>query len=162
LVKDRDKALMSPNTMHLILQRLLTGTLLVSAVGFAASPMAPGNGTTPTKFVTTGLGKSVRIGTVTITPISVLEDSRCPANVQCIQAGTVRIAARLRMNGKSETATLGFLMPHQLRDRWIHLVAACPNPMHPVTIAPVDYRFTFVLEPNAIAPPYKGNCNSPK
>ncbi len=157
---DLDYVPMRTNKRHLLLQRLLTAALFVCLPGCAISLKAPANSSVPSKFATAGLGKRVRIGTVAIMPLSVLEDSRCPANVQCIQAGTVRIAAKLRLQGKSETATLGFMMPYQLGDRWIHLVAACPYPVHPVTIAQADYRFTFAVEPKAIATAYEEKCFS--
>ncbi len=162
LVKNHDKALMNSNMRHLISQRMLPSILIACLAGCAASPTAPANGTDPSKFVTAGLGKSVRIGTVAITPLSILEDSRCPANVQCIQAGTVRIAAKLQTNGTTETAKLGFMTPYQLGGRWIHLVAVCPYPVHPMKIAKAEYRFTFAVEQKAIGPLWAGTCNSPK
>lgn len=46
-------------------------------------------------IVSTGLGKEVSLLGLKITPVEVLEDSRCPVDVVCIQAGTVRVATTL-------------------------------------------------------------------
>ena len=41
------------------------------------------------------LQETVQTGKVALTPLEVLEDSRCPIDVQCIQAGTVRVKVRV-------------------------------------------------------------------
>jgi hypothetical protein len=41
------------------------------------------------------LGETAMVSPARVTPIEVLEDSRCPAGVQCVWAGRVRIAARV-------------------------------------------------------------------
>ena len=45
------------------------------------------------------LGQTARVGGYEITPVRVLEDSRCPANARCIRAGelTVRALVQRRM-----------------------------------------------------------------
>lgn len=51
--------------------------------------------------INTNEGIAVRIGEtgealgIRITPLEMLEDSRCPSDVQCIQAGTVRVRVKL-------------------------------------------------------------------
>lgn len=45
--------------------------------------------------VTAGLGQSVRVGGVEVRPLEVLEDSRCPQDVDCVWAGTIRVKVRV-------------------------------------------------------------------
>ena len=100
----------------------------------------------------------VRSGDVAITPLAVVEDSRCPANVQCIQAGTVRIAARVQSSGARRNATIGLTAPYQLEGEWVHLVAVCPYPRYPVAHGPTAYRFTFLVNQGPKAPDYARPC----
>ncbi len=48
------------------------------------------------------LGEKVLFGNTYITPLEVLEDSRCPDNVQCVQAGRLVFRAKLERNGKTQ------------------------------------------------------------
>ena len=45
--------------------------------------------------VQTSLGQGVRVLGITITPQEVLEDSRCPADAQCIWAGAIKVRGAL-------------------------------------------------------------------
>lgn len=45
--------------------------------------------------VTARMGQEVSALGVHVTPLKILEDSRCPIDVTCIQAGTVRLQAKL-------------------------------------------------------------------
>src|SRR6185437_3005515 len=60
---------------------------------FAACPIAGATSTAVT--LQAKIGQTISGLGVTITPMKVLEDSRCPVDVECIQAGTVRIDAEL-------------------------------------------------------------------
>jgi len=55
-----------------------------------APPGAPG-------AATVGLGETARLGDVDVRPLAIVEDSRCPSDVQCIWAGRVRL--RVAMAG---------------------------------------------------------------
>lgn len=45
------------------------------------------------------LGEKVRVGDVTVTPVAVVEDSRCPINARCIWAG--RLVVRTQIDGQA-------------------------------------------------------------
>ena len=45
--------------------------------------------------VSARLGETVRLGRLAITPLQVVEDSRCPVGVQCVWAGRLRLSVRL-------------------------------------------------------------------
>lgn len=56
---------------------------------------------------THGLGVEQRLtADVAITPLAVVEDSRCPVDVFCIQAGRLVITAQIDHPGGSTTRTL--------------------------------------------------------
>src|SRR5436853_3142264 len=61
---------------------------------FAACPTAT---TTQSGTVTlqAAIAQTVSGNGVSIVPLQVLEDSRCPTDVQCIQAGAVRLKAQI-------------------------------------------------------------------
>ncbi|PIT93049.1 MAG: hypothetical protein COU06_02065 [Candidatus Harrisonbacteria bacterium CG10_big_fil_rev_8_21_14_0_10_38_8] len=83
---------------------------------------------------------------VTITPLEVLEDSRCPVDVQCIQAGTVRLRAGL-VSGLGE-ADQEFTLnkPVTTEAEEIVLVSVMPEPMSTRTISLGEYQFFFEVK----------------
>jgi hypothetical protein len=90
-----------------------------------------------------GVGQEVGGLGVRITPTQVVEDSRCPNGVQCIQAGTVRVRATL-VSGLG-TATPVFVLdkPITTETEIVTLVAVSPVPTKDVTITNKDYVFTW-------------------
>jgi hypothetical protein len=78
-----------------------------------------------------------------ITPLEVIEDSRCAIDVQCIQAGTVRV--RVRIEGGMGTATETFSLNGTITTETeaITLVAVRPENESGKQIASKDYRFVF-------------------
>ena len=89
------------------------------------------------------LGEAVTVLGIKITPLEVIEDSRCPIDVQCIQAGTVRLKVRLESGlGKSEMI-LGLDKTITTEAENISLTSVTPAPRASVKISPADYQFTF-------------------
>lgn len=80
---------------------------------------------------------------VKIVPHEVLEDSRCPANANCIQAGTVRVRATLEsgLGSTEQVFTLG--TPITTEAEVVTLVEVLPQAQPDLTIAPSDYMFIF-------------------
>lgn len=85
------------------------------------------------------IGETVQVGPATIQPTALLEDSRCPAGVQCVWAGRVRIAAE--MNGTRTEMTLG--QPVSTAGGSIVLAEAYPQARKDTTYYPDEYRFGF-------------------
>lgn len=105
------------------------------------------------------LDQKGEIGGVAVTPLRIEEDSRCPTGVQCIQAGTVRLAVRLEESGARHETVLTLAQPIELADgRELSLAAVCPYPRHPGTIAPTAYRFGFALGGDGSGPPPDHAC----
>ena len=122
--------------------QLLNLALFASMAGCAA-----GAGTAPPspyRPLTVGLGERARIGAVALTPLRIEEDSRCPASVQCIQAGTVRVAVRLDDARGRSSAVLTLDRSFRLRDGdSIVLTEVRPYPERPGPIPRSSYRLTF-------------------
>lgn len=97
-------------------------------------------------LATVAIEQRAELGGVAVTPLRVEEDSRCPAEVQCVQAGTVRLAVRVEEGGAGRETVLTLGQPMGLIDgRTLRLAAVCPYPRHPGAIVRADYRFTLVL-----------------
>lgn len=95
--------------------------------------------------VSAGIGGRATALGITVTPLAVLEDSRCPIGVTCIQAGTVRIRAMVDgPDGSSEIAlTLG--EPARTGDMVILFGQVEPVAESGVTIDESDYSFSFQI-----------------
>lgn len=144
--------------MRFVRQTLTASAMLASLSACAATPEKPGSGAAPPETFIAGIGMRVRAGDVAVTPLSVIEDSRCPADVQCIQAGTVRLLIRLERRRATSDVPIGLEAPYDLGDGWLHFVAACPYPRHAVAHVQGDYRFTFLIGHEPTRPAYQGSC----
>lgn len=52
------------------------------------------------------LGQAVEVGSVAVTPMAVVEDSRCPINARCVWAGRLVVTTRIDGAGWRDTADL--------------------------------------------------------
>ena len=89
---------------------------------------------------TAPLNEAANLDGLTVRPLAVIEDSRCPAQVQCVWAGRVRIRAEVSGNGTQEL-TLG--EPLALRSGTLTLVDVRPSKRAAEPIAARAYQFTF-------------------
>jgi hypothetical protein len=126
-------------------------TLAACAVPLAGSERPAADA--PATFAS-AIGTRSASGSRGITPLAVVEDSRCPASVQCIQAGTVRVQVRLEEAGGSRVATVGIRQPAELHGAWLHLIGVCPARTTPQRLLDSDYRFTFTIS-DAAHPPHE-------
>ncbi len=78
-----------------------------------------------------------------ITVLSIVEDSRCPIDVQCIQAGTVKVTIKIEsgMGIATETIALGRTITTETEA--ITFVSVRPERESKKTISNTDYRFIF-------------------
>ncbi len=83
---------------------------------------------------------------VSITVGKVLEDSRCPIDVQCIQAGTVRVKTQLvsALGTAEQIFTLNKSITTEAET--ITLVEVSPAPHSKQTIGSSEYVFTFEIK----------------
>lgn len=108
---------------------------------FAACP--PLEATTATIHTTMG---QVMTGIhVSITPHAVLDDSRCPTDVQCIWAGTVKTKVTIKTPEGTSEETLEIGKPIHKGSYTITFTELTPAPHSGETIPDASYRFTFTV-----------------
>jgi hypothetical protein len=97
-------------------------------------------------LVEVGLGQTASSLGVTITPLEVLEDSRCPIDVMCIQAGRVRL--RVSLTSGLGRADQVFIIgePIATKAEEIALIEVKPAKVSTIPIKDSDYRFTFKIQ----------------
>lgn len=86
------------------------------------------------------IGETLRVGPATIVPVQVVEDSRCPAGVSCIQAGTVRLSVRID-GGNPLELQLG--QPATAAGGNLTLVEVSPGRRKDSKLYSDEYRFGF-------------------
>lgn len=116
---------------------LLFAVLLVLP-GCATS--SQGGGLSPDGLSRARLGETVPVGGPRVTPLGVLEDSRCPTNVHCVRAGEVRLSVRIDLGSGSQIREVTQGRPISVADGMLELVEVRPDKTTD-TIAPKDYRF---------------------
>lgn len=104
-----------------------------------------------------GLGQQVRVAEgVYVMPLAVLEDSRCPAHVQCIWGGRLMLSVRVTAGGKDTAAVLTLGAAQPVDRGYVTLESALPEPRGGM-ISPQDYSFMFSYasmppDSNAVSP----------
>lgn len=89
------------------------------------------------------LGESVTVDGPRVTPLQVLEDSRCPMNARCVWAGQVRLKVRID-SGTGGVVELTTGKPAMVADGTLELVEVRPEKMAGAgngAVKPADYRF---------------------
>lgn len=96
---------------------------------------------------TASVGGVAIVDGVSIRPLSIVEDSRCPTDVVCVWAGRLIILAEVEFGGGSEAwrgpLTLG--EPHSHGSETVTLVSAVPGKLAATPVRASDYRFTFAV-----------------
>ncbi len=78
--------------------------IILACICFALSASAQSNGEITVKF---GKTKVYGKGRVSVKFVELIEDSRCPENLNCIWAGVARVKVELVKNGKKGVFELG-------------------------------------------------------
>lgn len=97
---------------------------------------------------------------LSIRPTNVLEDSRCPADVQCIQAGTVRISLKTSVNEQSSVKELKLGDSMTVNGDRITFVSAAPERTKQGAPAFNSYRLTLRVEPTGVSGGNGGGAGS--
>lgn len=91
------------------------------------------------------LGERKQVGSIFITPLEIVEDSRCPIDVVCIQAGTIRIKARIESGLGTSVMELKIGVPVTTEAESITLTEAQPAPKASDPAPHSAYRFTITV-----------------
>ena len=89
------------------------------------------------------LDQTIILNGVAITPLKVVQDSRCPADVQCIWAGTVELQVSLSSGSEIANLSIKLNEPLLFAHKNITLIETSPGPHSKKIIAPADYSFGF-------------------
>lgn len=85
-----------------------------------------------------------------ITPLEIVEDSRCPAGVSCVWAGRLRIKVKLERGGQTnEVMTDLGVNSVVFMGKKVTLVRATPTPRPADAVPSGDYRFEFSVTDKA-------------
>ena len=112
-----------------------SGFALVS-IALAACATVPPASASPTAT----FGQQAVVGPLRVTPLKVVEDSRCPINARCVWAGRLILRVDVRGSGRRDL-TLG--EPQSVAGGKLSLVAAEPGKMAGAEGNPPANRFTF-------------------
>lgn len=90
------------------------------------------------------IGETVYVDGPKVTPRRVLEDSRCPRDVQCAWAGRVRLLVTVHLGSRDEERELVLNVPAQVADGALTLVEVEPVKRLEQPVAQtLGYRFGF-------------------
>ncbi len=97
----------------------------------------------PDGVIRVKLGQTASADGLNVTPLRVLEDSRCPMEARCVWAGRVRISATVNVGSRSEYRELTLNKPETVADGTLELVEVMPprSTQHPLKAE--DYRLGF-------------------
>lgn len=117
---------------------------LLAVLALASCASVPAASAGPTAAI----GETASVGVITVRPIQLLEDSRCPAQVQCIWAGQVRVLVDLsRGDGAHQQRELTLGKAENIDGGMLTLIDAQPPKLAPGSTDASAYRFTFRFEP---------------
>jgi len=96
------------------------------------------------------LNQQIITNGVRIKPLEVLEDSRCPTGVQCVQAGTVRIRALMESGGETQTTTLVLGTAVTFGNKTVSLASVVPAKTASSSTSTTNYRFEFLVRDSGV------------
>jgi hypothetical protein len=91
------------------------------------------------------IGQRIVLEGVYITPINVAYDSRCPKDVQCIQAGSVDVGMLLESGNLSQNVIITSGKPFLFAGKVITLTSVIPAKIATKTITTAEYRFLITV-----------------
>lgn len=100
----------------------------------------------------------VDVDALSVTPLQVTEDSRCPSDVQCVWAG--KVAVNVRVNSTVHSFTEGAIV--KARGYTVQLKQVVPYPVSTQKITAGQYRFIFTVTKDTVSAGacYVGGCSS--
>lgn len=120
---------------------LLAPVLLLSSCATTANEPARYPQEGPAK-----LGQTVYVDGPLVRPDKVIEDSRCPVDVQCVWAGRVVLLATVTTGQGPKQMEIISNVPVSVADGMLWLVKVEPAKDTRRADSPADYRFTFKFD----------------
>lgn len=104
------------------------------------------------------LGESATVGNLVLKPLRVVEDSRCPANVQCIQAGTVRVLTEVVSGSGTSNSTIELGKSINTATEELSLSKVIPETKSSGVVSSSDYSFTYNVKKRSVSSGSTGGC----
>jgi|KBSMisStandDraft_5_1062788.scaffolds.fasta_scaffold89139_2 hypothetical protein len=89
------------------------------------------------------LGQPTRVGSVVVTPMKLVEDSRCPMNARCVWAGRAIVTTRIDGTGWRETSNLELGKPYATHNLSVQLSSVQPEKVAGQQPPPQAYVFGY-------------------
>ena len=129
--------------MRLILPALLLASSApLAAQSIAVATTSGGPHSRSSVTVTAAFGQPVRINQMILRPVAIVQDSRCPANVNCVWAG--QLIVEFATGGDRLRLEMG--KPLAIAGGRLTLLGASPDPIAGKPIPPQSYRFQLRFE----------------
>ena len=93
--------------------------------------------------ITTDRAPVTPASSAVVTPTAILEDSRCAIGATCIWEGTVRVRAKVAVEGRVEEAEFSLNQTKTILGKKVTLTNVAPEPMQGIVLPFSSYRFTF-------------------
>ncbi|MBX7481443.1 hypothetical protein [Qipengyuania qiaonensis] len=126
------------------MKALFAAALIAPLAACAIIPDTPmSNGDAAAQGSAVGINQPVWAGDTILTPLAVTEDSRCPENARCVQAGKLIVSTRIAATHWTQTAPLTLGEPHEILGRTYVLVSGTPEKTADRQTPVGEYRFVF-------------------
>lgn len=89
------------------------------------------------------LGQRGDLGGPKVTPLRVLEDSRCPMEARCVWAGRVRLEVKVELGSGTTVREVATDQPVGIADGSLELLGVMPPKSTQYQIDPKQYRFAL-------------------
>lgn len=127
-------------------RKLALAALAVAAIPLAACvavPNAPQPASAWPERSPVGLGQAVKVGDLAVTPIAVVEDSRCPINARCFWAGRLIVRTQIDGAGWRDTTDITLGESYGTHGTVVALVSGEPGKVSQRETQPHEYRFVY-------------------
>ena len=124
---------------------LLLPVALAGCATIPAGPIVDSHYETASHGSAVGFNRPVWVGDVVVTPLRLVEDSRCPINARCVWPGQAVLEVRIDGSGWRQTDRLTLDEPHSVYNRTLVLTSVEPGTIAGQTVDPSAYRFSFEL-----------------
>lgn len=108
--------------------------------------------------VSLSVGEVARFDTISVKLLRVTDDSRCPQDVQCIWAGTIKVEIESVSGMGTSTSILEIGKTLTTEAEAITFISATPYPKAGTTILPTEYAAVFDVSLRTKAPLTQGAC----
>lgn len=126
------------------MKTLLAPLLIAPLAACAIIPDTPiSNGDAAPQGTAVALRQPVWTGDAILTPLQVVEDSRCPANARCVWPGKLTVSTRIAATHWTQTAPLTLGEPYEILGRTFVLTSGTPEKTAEGQTPVTDYRFTY-------------------